>query len=79
MLNDAHEGYIYQDLLCAYFVAKYIATGKLDVEFLFDKKLFDEDKFDDFKIFDGNHISFYQIKHSTIKSNHHIEKEDMEY
>lgn len=76
MLNAAHEGYIYQDLLCAYFVAKYIATGKLDVEFLFDKKLFDEDKFDDFKIFDGNHISFYQIKHSTIKSNHHIEKED---
>jgi hypothetical protein len=76
MLNNAHEGYSYQDLLCAYFVAKYIAAGKLDVAFLFDKKLFDEDKFDDFKVFDGDSISFYQIKHSNETSGHHIEKTD---
>ena len=52
MLNSAHKGYEYQDLLSAYFVAQYIASNKLDVEFLFDSKDFDGDKFDDLKIYD---------------------------
>ncbi len=73
MLNSAHKGYEYQDLLSAYFVAQYIASNKLDVEFLFDSKDFDGDKFDDLKIFDGDKILYRQIKHSE---NHSIEKDD---
>lgn len=73
MLNSAHKGYEYQDLLSAYFVAQYIASNKLDVEFLFDSKDFDGDKFDDLKIFDGDKILYRQIKHSE---NHSIEKND---
>ncbi|SHK48966.1 hypothetical protein [Fibrobacter sp. UWB12] len=64
MINPAQKGYDYQDLLCAYFVAQYIASQKLDVEFLFDTKDVNGDKFDDFKIFDGEKIYFRQIKHS---------------
>lgn len=73
MLNSAHKGYEYQDLLSAYFVAQYIASNKLDVEFLFDSKDFDGDKFDDLKIFDGDKVLYRQIKHSE---NHSIEKDD---
>lgn len=73
MLNSAHKGYEYQDLLSAYFIAQYIASNKLDVEFLFDSKDFDGDKFDDLKIFDGDKILYRQIKHSE---NHSIEKND---
>lgn len=73
MLNSAHKGYEYQDLLSAYFVAQYIASNKLDVEFLFDSKDFDGDKFDDLKIFDGDKVLYRQIKHSE---NHSIEKND---
>lgn len=64
MLNSAHKGYDYQDLLGAYFVAQYIASNKLDVEFLFDSKDVNGDKFDDFKIFEGKKIYYRQIKHS---------------
>ena len=73
MLNSAHKGYEYQDLLSAYFVAQYIASNKLDVEFLFDSKDFDGDKFDDLKIYDGDKVLYRQIKHSE---NHSIEKDD---
>lgn len=73
MLYSAHKGYEYQDLLSAYFVAQYIASNKLDVEFLFDSKDFDGDKFDDLKIYDGDKVLYRQIKHSE---NHSIEKSD---
>ena len=73
MLNSAHKGYEYQDLLSAYFVASYIAQNKLDVEFQFDAKDFDGDKFDDLKIYDGNNILYRQIKYSE---NHSLEKND---
>ena len=73
MLNSAHKGYEYQDLLSAYFVASYIAQNKLDVEFQFDAKDFDGDKFDDLKIFDGEKVYYRQIKHSET---HSIEKND---
>lgn len=68
MLNSAHKGYDYQDLLGAYFVAQYIVSNKLDVEFLFDSKEVNGDKFDDFKIFDGEKIYYRQIKHSEKRS-----------
>lgn len=73
MLDSAHKGYEYQDLLSAYFVAKSIADNKLNVEFLFDVKDFDGDKFDDLKIYDNGNIFYRQIKHSA---NHCIEKND---
>lgn len=72
-MNRAHKGYDYQDLLSAYFVAQYIASSKLDVEFLFDSKDFDDDKFDDLKIYDGDKFFYCQIKQSD---NHSIEKND---
>ncbi len=73
MLNSAHKGYEYQDLLGAYFIAQYIASNKLDVEFLFDFKEVNGDKFDDFKIFDGEKIYYRQIKHSE---NHCLKQND---
>lgn len=73
MLNSAHKGYEYQDLLGAYFIAQYIASNKLDVEFLFDSKEVNGDKFDDFKIFDGEKIYYRQIKHSE---NHCLKQND---
>ena len=61
MLNSAHKGYEYQDLLSAYFVASYIAQNKLDVEFQFDAKDFDGDKciFQDY---------YFHIKNSVLNS-----------
>lgn len=73
MLNSAHKGYEYQDLLSAYFVASYIAQNKLDVEFLIDSKQIDGDKFDDLKIFDGEKVLYRQIKFSE---KHCLEKKD---
>jgi hypothetical protein len=73
MLNSAHKGYEYQDLLGAYFIAQYIASNKLNVEFLFDSKEVNGDKFDDFKIFDGEKIYYRQIKHSE---NHCLKQND---
>lgn len=73
MLNSAHKGYEYQDLLSAYFVASYIAQNKLDVEFLIDSKQIDGDKFDDLKIFDGEKNLYRQIKFSE---KHCLEKKD---
>ncbi len=73
MLNSAHKGYEYQDLLSAYFVASYIAQNKLDVEFLIDSKQIDGDKFDDLKVFDGEKVLYRQIKFSE---KHCLEKKD---
>ena len=37
-LDAAHRGYMYQDILSAYFVAHEIALENLDSKFIFDKK-----------------------------------------
>ena len=37
-LDAAHKGYMYQDILSAYFVAHEIRLGNLDSTFIFDKK-----------------------------------------
>ncbi len=49
-LGSAHRGYIYQDVVTAYFMALCLAnqSGTLTV----DRKFFDEDRFDDLSIRD---------------------------
>jgi hypothetical protein len=37
-LNNAHEGYDYQDLITSYFILKEILDGNLDSVFSIDKK-----------------------------------------
>ena len=78
-LNAAHKGYIYQDILSAYFVAHEIAQGNLDTTFLFDKKKTPQDipdKFDDITIYRKNESLFFQVKYSDSENEHCLEKED---
>lgn len=78
-LDAAHKGYIYQDILSAYFVAHEIALGNLDSTFIFDKKkTFQDvpDKFDDITIYQKSKSLFFQVKYSDSENNHSLEKED---
>ncbi len=78
-LDAAHRGYMYQDILSAYFVAHEIAQGNLDSTFIFDKKKTPQDvsdKFDDITIYRKNETSFYQVKYSDSENEHSLEKED---
>lgn len=78
-LDAAHRGYMYQDILSAYFVAHEIAQGNLDSKFIFDKKKTPQDvpdKFDDITIYRKNETSFYQVKYSDSENEHSLEKED---
>jgi len=77
MLTSAHQGYYYQDLLGAYFLAKEIANGRLDTKFRFDKKEKKEDSFDDLVIWSNGKISRRQIKYSNSKRNHQLCKGDL--
>jgi len=51
-LNDAHQGYYYQDILSAYYVAQALALGNTTTEFFFDQKKTSsgQDKFDDLSV-----------------------------
>ena len=78
-LDAAHKGYMYQDILSAYFVAHEIAQGNLDSKFMFDKKKTPQeipDKFDDITIYRKSETSFYQVKYSDSENEHSLEKED---
>ncbi len=78
-LDAAHKGYMYQDILSAYFVAHEIALGNLDSTFIFDKKKTPQDvpdKFDDITIYRKNETSFYQVKYSDSENEHCLEKKD---
>ncbi|MBH1972146.1 hypothetical protein FK216_13325 [Moraxellaceae bacterium AER2_44_116] len=58
-LNNAHEGYDYQDLITSYFVLKEALEGNLDCVFSIDKKNTTgsiPDRFDDLVITNGIHI-----------------------
>ena len=61
-LGAAHRGYIYQDVVTAYFMALCLAnqSGTLIV----DKKLFAEDRFDDLTIHDHRGYVRRQFKRS---------------
>ena len=78
-LDAAHRGYMYQDILSAYFVAHEIALENLDSKFIFDKKKTPQnvpDKFDDITVYKKNETSFYQVKYSDSENEHSLEKED---
>lgn len=67
-LNNAHEGYDYQDLITSYFILKEILDGNLDSVFSIDKKNTSgsiPDRFDDLVITNGTRIQRKQIKYSN--------------
>lgn len=67
-LNNAHEGYDYQDLITSYFVLKEVLDGNLDSFFSIDKKNTTgniPDRFDDLVITNGADIQRKQIKYSN--------------
>ncbi|EKD26246.1 MAG: hypothetical protein ACD_79C01299G0001 [uncultured bacterium] len=79
MLNSAHQGYIYQDILGAYFVAQELALGNGSTKFHFDyKKTPNEipDKFDDLVIYYEAKTLFIQIKYSNDEHQHALTKND---
>jgi len=73
-LGAAHRGYIYQDVITAYFMALCLAnqSGILTV----DKKLFDEDRFDDLTIIDARGYVRRQFKRSD-DPNRPLRREDL--
>ncbi|GAH63243.1 unnamed protein product, partial [marine sediment metagenome] len=79
VLDSAHQGYIYQDILGAYFVAQELAHGKGTTRFHFDyKKTLNgvPDKFDDLAIYYEGTKSFIQIKYSNDEHQHVLTKQD---
>ncbi|OBX04866.1 hypothetical protein QV06_04910 [Gallibacterium genomosp. 3] len=76
-LNNAHEGYQYQDLLCSYFILKEIILGRFDSVLTFDKKHIEDDRFDDLVIQNGDSIQRKQIKYSNETNAKHLSKDDL--
>ena len=79
MLESAHQGYWYQDILGAYFVAQELAHGKGSTRFHFDFKKLPNgapDKFDDLVIYRERETSFIQIKYSNDTHRHVLTKKD---
>jgi len=73
-LGAAHRGYIYQDVVTAYFMALCLAnqSGILTV----DKKLYPEDRFDDLEIHDSRGYVRRQFKRSD-SPNRPLRREDL--
>lgn len=79
MLTSAHQGYIYQDILGAYFVAKKIASGDTTSSFDFDIKKTREgipDRFDDIVIYENGSTTYIQVKHGSGSQRHSLIKGD---
>ena len=79
MLDAARQGYIYQDILGAYFVAQELAFGRVNTKFHFDQKKTPEgvpDKFDDLTIYNDESTIFIQVKYSNNENRHSLKKED---
>lgn len=80
-LNNAHEGYNYQDLLTSYFILKEALQGNFESIFTVDKKHTSSeeipDRFDDLVIKNGNKIQRKQIKYSNDKTLKTLEKNDL--
>ena len=78
-LSAAHEGYIYQDILGAYFVAQELAHGKGTTQFHFDHKKTPNgipDKFDDLAIYHERKTTYIQVKYSNDEHLHVLSKDD---
>jgi hypothetical protein len=79
-LNNAHEGYDYQDLLTSYFILKEILADRKDSIFSIDKKNTPNnipDSFDDLVIINGKNIQRKQIKYSNNNVSKKLLKEDL--
>lgn len=76
MLNYAEQGYIYQDILGAYLIAKEIVEGQLSTSFSFDYKKAKEDKFDDLTIYRRSNKTYIQVKYSNDTVQHTLTKAD---
>ena len=71
-----HEGYEYQDCLCAYYILKEILEDSACI-FKIDLKENGIDKFDDLTIITESNVSKKQIKYSNPTSNHSLSKSDI--
>jgi hypothetical protein len=79
VLASAHQGYIYQDILGAYFIAQELAEGKTSTEFNFDHKKTSgkvSDKFDDLAIYQDGLTTFFQVKYSNDEHRRTLTKQD---
>lgn len=79
-LNNAHEGYDYQDLITSYFILKEILDGNLDSIFSIDKKNTTgniPDRFDDLVITNGAYVQRKQIKYSNEEVSKTLIKKDL--
>jgi len=79
-LNNAHEGYDYQDLLTSYFILKEILLGNSNSIFSIDKKNTPTnipDSFDDLVIINNTNIQRKQIKYSNDDIAKKLEKTDL--
>ena len=79
-LNQAHEGYNYQDLLTSYFILKEILKGRKNSKFIIDRKNTPKsipDNFDDLVIVNGTSIQRKQIKFSNDNTSKKLQKEDL--
>lgn len=76
MLNQASEGYEYQDLFSLFLVLIEILNRK-NTSFYIDQKITPNDIFDDFKIVKDKCIECVQIKYSNGNTAHALEKADL--
>ncbi|MDP8171084.1 hypothetical protein QJU96_07260 [Pasteurella skyensis] len=79
-LNNAHEGYDYQDLLTSYFILREILEGNINSIFTIDKKNTPTDipdRFDDLVIINGDKVQRKQIKYSNQTISKTLEKKDL--
>lgn len=76
MLQDAHEGYEYQDYLTIAIIFGELLNRR-EASFVIDRKSFPNDKFDDLKVINTSYVDCYQIKYSNEENNHIFEKQDL--
>ena len=76
MLQDAHEGYEYQDYLTVAIIFDELLNRR-EASFVIDRKSFPNDKFDDLKVINKSYVDCYQIKYSNEENDHIFEKPDL--
>lgn len=77
-LNNAHEGYDYQDLITSYFILEEILNGNRESIFSIDKKHTKDvtpDRFDDLVITNGDKIQRKQVKFSNEQTSVRLTKD----
>ncbi|KZN65263.1 hypothetical protein N473_01425 [Pseudoalteromonas luteoviolacea CPMOR-1] len=77
-LNNAHEGYDYQDLITSYFILEEILNGNRESIFSIDKKHTKgdtPDRFDDLVITNGDKVQRKQVKYSNEQTSIRLTKD----